>query len=189
MRHSAARADRFVLIAFDRAERRMRRPTAPVGAAPRRPRPPCSAPTRLPSAAVNKGGTLPPERGQRGRRYGVCGLYDNCRCEEWAPLRGRVPDRWHPVDGVLRRRPRATAPSPAERYACGRATSGASDEQGTCTLPGGKTCDADAGLPGELQSGRDRPQRNNYLNLGFATWGLGFFSANRSGICEPADQV
>jgi putative hemolysin len=89
-----------------------------------------------------KGGTLRIENRPDGGQFGVCVFVDNYQCEEWALFRGECPV------GGLRVTGYTTA---AARYCAitgGRYTvttkSGAADEQGTCALPGGRTCDVDA---------------------------------------------
>lgn len=91
---------------------------------------------------VEKGGKLVIERQPDGGQYGVCLFEDNRQCEEWALMRGQCPAGGIRVTGYV---------TPAARYCAitgGRyavvARSGAPDEQGTCTVSGGKTCDADA---------------------------------------------
>lgn len=93
-----------------------------------------------------KGGTLRIERRPDGGQYGVCVFVDNYQCEEWALFRGECPAGGLRVTGYI---------TPAARYCAitgGRyavvAKSGAADEQGACTLPGGKACDAAAYFAG-----------------------------------------
>ncbi len=89
---------------------------------------------------VEQGGMLTIEVGSSGGQYGVCTFEDNMQCEEWALLRGQCPPGGVKVTGYV---------TPAGRY-CAitggsyaiTANSGASDEQGTCTLPDGGQCDA-----------------------------------------------
>jgi putative hemolysin len=103
---------------------------------------------------VEKGGTHTTERSPGGGQYGVCIFPDNRQCEEWALFRGECPPGGIRVTGYA---------TPAARYCAitgGRYTvvarSGAADEQGTCTLPSGKTCDADAYHQGTC--GRESPR-------------------------------
>jgi putative hemolysin len=91
---------------------------------------------------VEIGGTVRLERLPDGSQYGVCIFIDNRQCEEWALFRGDCPAGGLRVTGYI---------TPAARYCAitgGRysvtAASGTADEQGTCTLPGGKICDAAA---------------------------------------------
>jgi putative hemolysin len=91
---------------------------------------------------VARGGTLRIERLPDGGQYGVCVFTDNYQCEEWAMFRGECRVGGLHVTGYV---------TPAARYCAitgGRYTvvakSGAADEQGACSLPGGKSCAADA---------------------------------------------
>ena len=88
---------------------------------------------------VALGGTLAIERRPDGGQYGVCVFADNHQCEEWALFRGECPKNGLRVTGYV---------TPAGRYCAitgGRyavVTETASGEQGVCSLPGGKTCNA-----------------------------------------------
>src|SRR5437899_2218085 len=91
---------------------------------------------------ATRGGMLRIERRPDGGQFGVCVFTDNYQCEEWAMFRGECPTGGLRVTGYI---------TPAARYCAitgGRysvmARSGAADERGACTLPGGKACDADA---------------------------------------------
>lgn len=96
-------------------------------------------------ASVNcekQGGTLTIETQPAGGQYGVCTFADGKQCEEWALFRGACPVGGVEVNDF------ATNPS---RYCAitggaytATAHQGADDEQGTCKLPSGKECDADA---------------------------------------------
>jgi putative hemolysin len=113
-------------------------------------------PSRAPVAAIanpasthcaDVGGRLAIEKTPRGSEYGVCLFEDNRQCEEWALLRGECPVGGRKITGYA---------TDAARYCAitgGRydvtANSGAENEQGTCTLPSGKVCAADAHLNGE----------------------------------------
>ncbi len=100
-------------------------------------------------ASVNcttEGGTLAIERRPDGGQFGVCVFTDNYQCEEWALFRGECPRQGLRVTGYV---------TPAGRYCAitgGRysvvSAPGASPERGTCSLPGGKSCDADAWYAG-----------------------------------------
>ena len=88
---------------------------------------------------VKQGGTLQIERRPDGGQYGICVFTDNYQCEEWALFRGECPKKGLRVTGYV---------TPAGRYCAitgGRYTvvsETASGEQGVCSLPGGKTCNA-----------------------------------------------
>jgi putative hemolysin len=90
---------------------------------------------------VKQGGTLKIERRPDGGQYGVCVFTDNYQCEEWALFRGECPKNGLRVTGYV---------TPAGRYCAitgGRYTvvkETATGEQGVCSLPGGKACNADA---------------------------------------------
>jgi putative hemolysin len=91
---------------------------------------------------LSQGGTLTIERRPDGGQYGVCVFTDNYQCEEWALFRGDCHAGGLRVTGYI---------TPAARYCAITggtytviAESGAADEQGSCAMPGGKTCDAAA---------------------------------------------
>lgn len=96
-------------------------------------------------ASVNctqQGGTLKIERRPDGGQFGVCVFTDNYQCEEWALFRGECPKTGLRVTGYV---------TPAGRYCAitgGRysvvSAPGATPEQGTCSLPNGKSCEAGA---------------------------------------------
>lgn len=96
-------------------------------------------------ASVNctqQGGTLKIEWRPDGGQFGVCVFTDNYQCEEWALFRGECPKTGLRVTGYV---------TPAGRYCAitgGRylvvSAPGATPEQGTCSLPNGKSCEADA---------------------------------------------
>jgi len=93
-----------------------------------------------------RGGMLQIERRPDGGQYGVCVFVDNYQCEEWALFRGECPVGGLRVTGYI---------TPAGRYCAitgGRYTvvsgDGAAGEKGSCALPGGKACDADAYFAG-----------------------------------------
>ena len=103
------------------------------------------APQLANPAAVNcsaQGGRQVVERDPAGGELGVCLFEDNRQCEEWALLRGHCPAGGLRVTGYATPAARYCAITGGRYAITGR--SGAADEQGTCTLPGGKVCDADA---------------------------------------------
>ena len=91
---------------------------------------------------IDKGGTLAIEQDPSGGQFGVCSFPENHQCEEWAMLRGHCPVGGIKVTGYV---------TPAARF-CGitggeYSTTGVSNtavETGTCVLPSGEKCDADA---------------------------------------------
>lgn len=91
---------------------------------------------------VQQGGRLTVERRPDGGEFGVCVFTDNYQCEEWALLRGECPKAGLRVTGFA---------TPAGRYCAitgGRysvvSAPGVNPEHGTCTLPNGNSCAADA---------------------------------------------
>ena len=80
-----------------------------------------------------RGGTLQIERRPDGGQFGVCVFTDNRQCEEWALFRGECPVGGLRVTGYL---------TPAARFCA--ITGGRYAEPGTCTLPDGKVCVAEA---------------------------------------------
>jgi putative hemolysin len=100
---------------------------------------------------VEQGGTLMIERNPAGDQYGVCVFTDNYQCEEWALRRGECRAGGIRVTGYA---------TPAARYCAitgGRYAvterSGAPDERGTCALPSGTTCEAEAYFRGTCRRG------------------------------------
>jgi len=95
---------------------------------------------------IAKGGKHVTERNPQGGEFSVCLFEDNRQCEEWALLRGECPAGGVKVTGYA---------TPAARY-CGitggqytvSGNSGGADEQGTCTFPDGRACDAHAHFSG-----------------------------------------
>ncbi|MCA0303429.1 MAG: DUF333 domain-containing protein [Proteobacteria bacterium] len=89
---------------------------------------------------VQKGGTLRLETGGDGGQYGVCVFADNRQCEEWAMMRGQCPVGGVRVTGYVTQAARFCAIR-GGRYTV-TANDSRPDEQGSCALPEGKTCDA-----------------------------------------------
>ena len=91
---------------------------------------------------VARGGASQMEHRPDGGQHGACVFTDNRQCEEWAMFRGECPVGGLRITGYV---------TSAARYCVitgGRYTvvtnSGAANEQGVCSLPGGKGCAADA---------------------------------------------
>ena len=106
---------------------------------------------------VAQGGKLSIEqRGDQGE-FGVCYFEDNQQCEEWALLRGECPVGGVKVTGYASEAGRYCAITGGTYTATGN--SGQADEQGTCVLPGGVQCDADAYYNGKCDaaSGAQQP--------------------------------
>lgn len=87
-------------------------------------------------------GTLKIEKRPDGGQYGVCTFVDNYQCEEWALFRGECPKGGLRVTGYVTPAGRFCAIT-GGRYAVSSPPT-AAVEKGVCSLPGGKTCDADA---------------------------------------------
>lgn len=94
---------------------------------------------------VKQGGTLKIERRPDGGQYGVCVFTDNYQCEEWALLRGECPKNGLRVTGYVTAAGRYCAIT-GGRYTV--VTESAAGEQGVCSLPTGKACNADAYFAG-----------------------------------------
>ena len=90
---------------------------------------------------VEQGGRHVVEGGPGGE-FGVCLFEDNRQCEEWALLRGQCPAGGLRVTGYATAAGRYCAITGGRYAITGR--SGATDEEGTCTLPTGTSCGADA---------------------------------------------
>lgn len=96
-------------------------------------------------ASINctqQGGTPTIEWRPDGGQFGVCIFTDNYQCEEWALFRGECPKNGLRVTGYV---------TPAGRYCAitgGRyavvSAPRAEPEKGSCTLPTGRLCEADA---------------------------------------------
>ncbi len=95
---------------------------------------------------IERGGMVRIEARPDGGQYGVCVFADNYQCEEWAMFRGNCPVGGLRVTGFVTRAARYCAIT-GGRYAVA-ANSGLPDEQGACTLPSGKICDAVAYFAG-----------------------------------------
>jgi putative hemolysin len=113
-------------------------------------------PSRAPVAAIanpasthcaDVGGRLAIDKTPSGAEYGVCMFEDNRQCEEWALLRGECPVGGRKITGYVTAAARYCAIT-GGRYDI-TASSGADNEQGTCTLASGKVCAADEYLNGE----------------------------------------
>ena len=92
------------------------------------------------------GGTLAIERRPDGGQFGVCVFTDNYQCEEWALLRGECPKNGLRVTGYATAAGRYCAIT-GGRYSVSSAP-GALPERGTCSLPAGTSCEADAYFAG-----------------------------------------
>ncbi|HMN46515.1 MAG TPA: DUF333 domain-containing protein [Povalibacter sp.] len=127
-------------------------PAAPVPSSPATQAPAVSRANPASENCIQQGGQLRIEKTPRGDEYGVCIFEDNHQCEEWALLRGECPAGGRRITGYA---------TEAGRYCAitgGTYTVTAGDdaatEKGTCQLPGGKQCDADAYFRGECTRNR-----------------------------------
>jgi uncharacterized protein len=105
-------------------------------------------------ASVNcteKGGALAIETGPDGGQYGVCTFPADKQCEEWSMMRGGCPVGGVDVKGYTTDAARYCAITGGAYAATAKV--GSADEQGTCTLSGGKQCDA-----GEYYAGKCRAE-------------------------------
>jgi putative hemolysin len=90
---------------------------------------------------VAQGGRLAIETAGDGGQYGVCLFGDNRRCEEWALLRGDCPVRGVKVTGYVTPQARYCAIRGGDYVVTSEQTDTTSEE-GSCTLPGQRPCDA-----------------------------------------------
>ncbi len=113
--------------------------------------PPASSQLANPASVgcIEKGGTLRLEQRPDGGQYGVCTFVDNYQCEEWALFRGECPAGGLRVTGYVTQAARYCAIT-GGRYTVD-ANSGTADEQGTCALASGTSCDAGAYLAGSCR--------------------------------------
>ena len=90
---------------------------------------------------VDQGGALTIETRGDGGQYGVCTFEDNRQCEEWALFRGQCPVGGVKVTGYATDAARYCAITGGEYQAHASVGSSSDEEQGTCTLPDGTSCD------------------------------------------------
>lgn len=95
---------------------------------------------------IEQGGTLRMERRPDGAQFGVCVFVDDYQCEEWALFRGECPKGGLRITGYVTAAGRYCAIT-GGRYAVTSAAD-AAPERGSCTLPGGKVCGAEAWYAG-----------------------------------------
>jgi putative hemolysin len=108
----------------------------------------CSSPQEQPTVGmanpastncIDQGGTLRIEKRGDGGEYGICDFGDNRLCEEWALMRGECPEGGLKVTGYITPAAQYCVITGGEYAITGN--SGAEDEQGTCALKDGKSCD------------------------------------------------
>jgi len=101
-------------------------------------------------ASVNcakKGGRVVMEKSGDGGEYGVCLFEDNRQCEEWALLRGECPDGGLKVTGYVTQAARYCAIRGGD-YRVTREGTQTTPEEGSCRLPDGQVCPAEAYFDG-----------------------------------------
>ena len=100
---------------------------------------------------VEQGGTVVIEARGDGGQYRVCTFEENRQCEEWAMMRGDCPVGGIKVTGYVTDAARFCAITGGTYEVTGSDNSG--EEQGTCTLPDGQTCDVWDYYNGECPAG------------------------------------
>lgn len=115
---------------------------------------------------VAKGGKVTIEKNPKGGEFGVCLFDDNMQCEEWAMMRGQCRTGGIKVTGFV---------TPAARYCAITggtykvvSASNTPDEKGTCTLPGGRQCDAAAYFDGSCMRRAAAPAAARTIDAHFA---------------------
>lgn len=81
--------------------------------------------------------------------YGICVFEDNRQCEEWALLKGACPEGGVKITGYATDAARYCVIT-GGTYQAGSMAGEA--ETGTCTVPGGKTCKAEAYFSGTCRA-------------------------------------
>lgn len=104
------------------------------------PRPQLANPASV--RCIEQGGTLRMDRRPDGGQFGVCVFADDYQCEEWALFRGECPNGGSRITGYVTAAGRYCAIT-GGRYVV-TSPAGATPERGSCTLPDGKVCEADA---------------------------------------------
>lgn len=92
---------------------------------------------------VEVGGRLAVESTAGGGEFGVCHFTDNRQCEEWALFRGDCPSGGVRITGYATNAARFCGIRGGAYKVTANQTA-AKPEQGTCALPGGRTCDVHA---------------------------------------------
>jgi putative hemolysin/plastocyanin len=115
--------------------------TITVNKKPKEPTPTPEAPPGNPASeyCIAQGGTEKFQKRGDGGEYGVCLFGDNRQCEEWAMYNGYCPVGGVKVGGYSTDAAVYCAILGGTYTATGN--NGAADEQGTCSLPSGVTCD------------------------------------------------
>jgi putative hemolysin len=90
---------------------------------------------------VKQGGELVIQTRPDGGQYGACVFEDNRQCEEWAMFRGDCPVGGVKIIGYVTPAAQFCAITGGEYRVTGKDNT--DQEQGTCTLKNGQTCDAE----------------------------------------------
>ena len=98
---------------------------------------------------IKQGGTEKTMTRSDGSQYGICIFQENMQCEEWALFRGECPVGGVDISSYVTEASKFCAIS-GGLYTV-TANSAQSDEQGSCKLPNGNTCDAAAYFEGKCQ--------------------------------------
>jgi len=113
----------------------------------------CTAPAEPAAVAnpaseycVEQGGILVIQQRDDGGEYGVCTFEDNRQCEEWAMLQGDCPVGGIKITGYATQAAQYCAITGGTYQV---SDSSSDEEQGSCTLPDGQTCDVWAYFRGE----------------------------------------
>lgn len=88
-----------------------------------------------------QGGTLRIVTSGSGTQYGECQWEENRACEEWALMRGDCPVGGLKLTGYATPAARYCAILGGEYAAAAGAPTDLAKEQGSCKLPGGKSCE------------------------------------------------
>ncbi len=114
--------------------------SAPVAqSTPTRPQPTAAIANPASESCVKQGGTLSIRKRGDGGEYGVCVFEDNEQCEEWAMIRGECPTGGIGIAGYVTAAAQYCAFTGGEYSVTDSSNTG--QEQGTCALKNGKTCD------------------------------------------------
>ncbi len=97
---------------------------------------------------LKQGGTVVVQQRDDGGGYGVCIFEDNRQCEEWAMLRETCPVGGVKITGYATQAAQYCAITGGSYEIT---DSSADEEQGSCTLPDGQTCDVWAYFQGECR--------------------------------------
>jgi putative hemolysin len=96
---------------------------------------------------IERGGTLTIRKRGDGGEYGICTFVDGRQCEEWALMRGECPADGVRVTGLVTPEARYCAIT-GGRYTADR-KGNAQREEGRCTFPDGRSCNARAYYDGK----------------------------------------